>query len=137
MLRRTVSIGLDEGLILAIRHRIPADMEFGGVDGVGRRFALQGVLAPRHDAAHLKLASRDVDELEGDGASDGEDRGGGWGRPGLGRLRLNETGVLAGVVLFEFGEEFGEEEVILAVGDELIDHIIVAVARTEAPNDHP
>ena len=33
------------------------------------------------------------------------------------RLRLNEAGVLAGVVLLELGEEFGEEETGLAVAD--------------------
>jgi hypothetical protein len=83
------------------------------------------------------LAGRDAEELEGDGAFDGEELGAGWGWLGLGRLGFDEAAVLAGVVLLEFGEEFGEEEVVVAVGDEPVDHVFEAVTRAEAPDDDP
>ena len=82
-------------------------------------------------------AGRNADEKKGDGAGDGEELGGRWGWLVLGKLGLDEAGVLAGVVLCKFGEELGEEEVIFAVGDELVGHVFNAVTRAEAPNDQP
>jgi hypothetical protein len=137
MVRRTVSGGLDEGLILGVGHGVLANVEFGEVDGVGREFVIVGVLVPGHDAAHLEFASRDADEKEGDGAGDGEDLGGRWGWLGLGKLGFDEAGVLARVVLLEFGEEIGDEEEVLTVVDEFVGHVFNAVTRAEAPNDQP
>jgi hypothetical protein len=135
MLWSSVSAPLDKGLILDVRHQVLANVEFRDINGVGREFVILGLPIPAHDAAHLELAGRDEDELEGGRLADGKELRGGWGWLLLGGLGLDETGVLAGIVLLEFGEELGEEEVVVAVGDELVGHIVEAVARAEAVDD--
>ena len=48
-----------------------------------------------------------------------------------------EPSAISGIVPFELSEEFGEEEIILAVGDEFVDHVVETLALPKAVDDGP